>query len=65
MEIIINGKKEETEARTINDIVEKRKLDKSGLVIEHNGKILQQDNWPERKIQNGDKLELLSFVGGG
>ena len=64
MEIVINGKNANTNARTINEIIEKREIDKRGLVIEYNGEILKQEKWSKR-VQEGDKLELLSFVGGG
>ena len=64
MEIVINGKNANTNARTINEIIEKREIDKRGLVIEYNGEILKQEKW-SKKVQEGDKLELLSFVGGG
>ncbi len=65
MEIIINGKKENLNARTIADIVKLRELEQNGLVIEHNGNIVKQEEWHASQIQAGDKLELLSFVGGG
>lgn len=65
MEITINGKTENINFTTIKEIVESKKLDKSGLVIEHNGTIIKKKNWSEYELQDGDKLELLSFVGGG
>jgi len=65
MEVIVNGKQENIEAVTIKDIVDTRELDTTGLIIEHNGKIIKQENWDAKKLDEGDRLELLSFVGGG
>lgn len=65
MKIIVNGKKEKLKVSTITELVEEKELDKSGLVVEHNGKIIKQEKWSKNKLQDGDKLELLSFVGGG
>ena len=65
MKIIINGEKEYIKPQTINELVEIKKLDKNRLVIEHNGEIVKQEKWTEYKLTEGDKMELLSFVGGG
>jgi sulfur carrier protein len=65
MKVVINGKQENIEAVTVKDIVDARELDTTGLIIEHNGKIIKQENWGSKKLDQGDILELLSFVGGG
>ena len=35
------------------------------LVVELNQQIIKQEQWPEIQLKAGDRLELLSFVGGG
>jgi len=65
MKVTINGQTNNIDARTIDEIVKMKELDASGLVIEHNGEIIKQKDWPKQKVAEGDKLELLSFVGGG
>ena len=45
-------------------------LDKLGInsrliAIEYNGEILHRQFWPETLIQEGDKLEIVTIVGGG
>lgn len=34
-------------------------------VIEYNGEILQRQLWNETKVQEGDRLEIVTIVGGG
>jgi thiamine biosynthesis protein ThiS len=65
MEITINGKTEDMEARTLADLVRMRAVDPSGLVIEHNLRIVRQAHWAVTPLAEGDTVELLSFVGGG
>ena len=65
MEIFINGELEEIEQSTISQLVEKKQLQVGSLVVELNRKIIKQTQWEEVHLQDGDKLELLSFVGGG
>jgi thiamine biosynthesis protein ThiS len=35
------------------------------VAVELNGEIVSRSQWPETKINNGDKLEVVHFVGGG
>jgi thiamine biosynthesis protein ThiS len=65
MEIFVNGEREIVEPCSIADLVAARGLNPAGLVVERNRAILKQDQWPTTRIQAGDRLELLNFVGGG
>jgi sulfur carrier protein len=33
--------------------------------VEYNGEILHRQYWSETEIQEGDKLEIVTIVGGG
>jgi sulfur carrier protein len=35
------------------------------LVVELNGQVVVADRWDQTPLCEGDRLELLSFVGGG
>lgn len=35
------------------------------VAIEQNGEIVPRLTWPESKLQDGDRLEVVHFVGGG
>ena len=65
MEIVVNGERESLEPCTIADLVMRRGLDAGSLVGECNRAIVKQEQWPTTRLQAGDRLELLSFVGGG
>jgi thiamine biosynthesis protein ThiS len=65
MQLIINGREEDSTARTIAELVHQKNLKTDRLVVEHNMNIVKQDRWSRVHLRDGDALELLSFVGGG
>lgn len=63
--IRVNGQDEQSAATTLSGLVAERQLATRSLVIELNGRIVSQADWPTTRISAGDVLELLNFVGGG
>lgn len=65
MNIKVNGKPESISVENLARYLQDRGLDPKALVVEHNGRVIQADRWAQTVLQEGDQLELLSFVGGG
>lgn len=65
MEIIVNGVSETHVPCTIAELAASKGLATAGLVVELNQQIIKEEQWPQVRLQAGDRLELLSFVGGG
>ncbi|WP_373070389.1 sulfur carrier protein ThiS [Sulfurimonas sp.] len=66
MKLIINGEnKEFNDGKSLQDILSELKLDGKVMAAAVNMEIVKQDNWSAYKPKDGDKLELLDFVGGG
>jgi sulfur carrier protein len=65
MEIIVNGQKETTPPCSIAELVTNKGLAPRALVVELNQQIIKQQQWPIIQLKEDDRLELLSFVGGG
>jgi thiamine biosynthesis protein ThiS len=65
MKITINGKEKNIkENLAINDLAKLLKLKPNAVVFEHNGEILNKDQW-SKKLKANDKIEIISLVGGG
>ena len=47
------------------ELVERKGLAPGALVIEVNQRIIKQEEWAAVRLEPGDRIELLSFVGGG
>lgn len=65
IEIRINGRQERRPVCTIAELVAGRGLAAGSLIVEHNGRIIKEDDWGGVTLCQGDVLEMLNFVGGG
>ena len=66
IEITINGEPRSIAAEsTVTDLVTLLDLTAQRLAIELNLSILPRPVWTETRLQAGDKLEIVHFVGGG
>ena len=67
MKLTINGKDLETEsAHTVAELLKEQKVKWPDMVsVELNGQILERKSFPSTSLGEGDKVELLYFMGGG
>ncbi len=65
MKISLNGEMIKSECRTLMDVIQEQGIEINALIAEVNFQVIKQENWKEFAIKDGDKIELLSFVGGG
>ena len=66
MEIILNGEKFtlETGSNIVN-LIDKLDLNADKLAIERNLEIVPKSKFAMTIIEEGDKLEIVHFIGGG
>lgn len=65
IQIFVNGEAETVPSSTIAELVTYKGLSPGALVVEWNQRIVKQEEWSSVRLQEQDRLELLSFVGGG
>ena len=66
MNITCNGEQKAVDNDiSLNDLVLSLELNPQSLVAELNGKIIEQPQFSDKKLQDGDRIELIRFVGGG
>ncbi|WP_297432608.1 sulfur carrier protein ThiS [Sulfurimonas sp.] len=66
MKLIVNGhEKEFDENIRLFQVLEKLELVGKVMAAAVNMEIVKQDTWENYVLKDGDKLELLDFVGGG
>ncbi len=49
----------------IQDLITDLGLQGDRVAIEHNGNIVPRTEWANTGLQDGDRLEIVHFVGGG
>lgn len=66
MTVIVNGEeKEVVDGMTLLALLKEFALEGKVMAAAVNMEIVKQDSWNSYILQDGDKLELLDFVGGG
>lgn len=66
IEVIVNGEANRlSSGSTLLDLIEHLQLTPQRIAIEHNLEIVTKSRWAETSLQDGDKLEIVHFVGGG
>ena len=66
MNITLNGQRKEIlPAQNLREVIGRFAQGPAVLIAEVNGTIIKKDQWDEIPVNDGDTIELVSFVGGG
>jgi thiamine biosynthesis protein ThiS len=66
LNIIVNGdEKNMPDAIALSELITGLGLKPERLAIEVNRKIVRRADWPSTTLSEGDKVEIVHFVGGG
>ncbi len=66
MKLHINGEARDFDGDlTLSQLVERLGMKPDRVAIELNRDIVPRDRWPSTLLQDGDRLEIVQFVGGG
>ena len=66
VEVTINGEvREFADSLSLPELLEQIEMNPRLIAVEYNGEILHRQFWESTKIKNGDRLEIVTIVGGG
>ena len=67
MKLHINGEEKsfDSPALTLAALLEALGMKSDRVAVELNRDIVSRDRWAETALQDGDRLEIVHFVGGG
>jgi len=66
MKLVINGEDREFSAlSSLSDLVVQLGMKADRVAVELNRDLVPRDRWPATTLSDGDKLEIVHFVGGG
>jgi sulfur carrier protein len=69
MQLIINGKTRELEmlrqGSTVAELVATLAMQADRVALEQNGEIVPRARWAATPLAEGDRMEIVHFVGGG
>ncbi len=66
MKLIINGEERTFDSvSNVAELVERLGIKGDRVAVELNREIVSRNRWPATQLTEGDKLEIVHFVGGG
>ena len=66
MKLQINGEEREVaEGLTLAALLEQLAMKADRVAVELNREIVRREAWAQTRLQPGDRLEIVQFVGGG
>jgi sulfur carrier protein len=66
IELFVNGEQQTCAPETsLPDLLTQLGIELRLVAVEYNGEILHRQYWPDTQIQSGDRLEIVTIVGGG
>ncbi len=66
MRLVINGKDQTfADSLTLAQLIEQLGMKSDRVAVELNREIVPRAQWAETALKDGDKLEIVHFVGGG
>lgn len=69
MRIILNGQPREVgldpQTATVEGLVNSLEIKPDRIAVEQNGEIVRRPDWGSARVQEGDRFEMVHFVGGG
>jgi thiamine biosynthesis protein ThiS len=65
MQLFINGEERQLEVTTVSTLVEQLGMKSDRVAVELNREIVPRADWAKAALRDGDKLEIVHFVGGG
>jgi len=66
MKLQINGDlRDFTEPLSLQDLIEQLGMKPDRVAVELNREIIARENWEGTALSDGDRLEVVHFVGGG
>jgi len=63
--ITINGQRCETIAEDVASLITELGFASGTVLVEHNATALRPAEWAQRRVQDGDRFELLRIAAGG
>ena len=65
MRLVINGEERKYTAAMLDALIEELGMKGDRVAVELNREIVSRESWSSTELHDGDRLEIVHFVGGG
>lgn len=63
--VIINGEEKKADGMLLSDYVAQKEWKSERIAVEINGVVIPRSEYDTTTLNDGDSVEIVSFVGGG
>ncbi len=66
IQITLNGETRSVDAGlSVDGVLSLLELPRERIAVELNRRVVRRNEWPDRILEEGDRVEIVHFVGGG
>jgi sulfur carrier protein len=65
MTLLLNGEPRAVNSATLDELIRELGLDGKAVAVERNRELVPKSRFRETELKEGDRLEIVHFVGGG
>ncbi|MGW8272703.1 MAG: sulfur carrier protein ThiS [Thermodesulfovibrionales bacterium] len=65
MQITLNGAQYDTAAGSVAELLRELNIEVGRVAVEVNFEVVRKVDFPTRRLGQGDRVEIVNFVGGG
>lgn len=65
MKLMVNGQDKQFDGLSLQTLIESVSKNPDHVIAELNSGIVKKDRWKQTQLKDGDRIELVTFVGGG
>lgn len=65
MNIVLNGKEVQTSSKTLAELIAEHEIHVAKIAVEVDGNVIPKSQLQGFALKHGQKIEIITFVGGG
>jgi sulfur carrier protein len=63
--IRVNGESQEFVAESVEEMLERLSIESRGVAVAIDGEVVRRSEWTEKRIEDGNAIEIVTAVAGG
>jgi thiamine biosynthesis protein ThiS len=65
VKLVVNGEQADSKAETLQELLGELRIKPERVAVEVNLSIIKKSDYGSYKLKDGDRIEIVNFVGGG
>lgn len=65
MKLVINGEDHDSSSGTVRELLKELRIEQGSVAVEVNMTVIKKSDYESFRLNEGDEVEIVNFVGGG